>query len=68
MGLPGTVKFYNPVRGFGFVSPDGGGPEVFVHASVLERRGWAHLLSGQRVLVRAESTVRGLAATDIGPL
>ena len=66
--LPGTVKFYNPVRGFGFVAPDGGGPEVFVHASVLERCGMGDPIPGQRVLVRAESVPRGLQATGIGPL
>ena len=66
--LPGTVKFYNPVRGFGFVSPDRGGPEVFVHARVLERSGMDDLLPGKRVLVRAESVPRGLAAADIEPL
>ena len=68
MDLPGTVKFYNPVRGFGFVAPDRGGPEVFVHASVLERSGMADPLPGQRVLVRAESVPRGLKATGIEPL
>ena len=68
MDLPGTVKFYNPVRGFGFVAPDGGGREVFVHASVLERAGIEDPLPGQRVLVRAESTPRGLQATEIEAL
>ena len=66
--LPGTVKFYNPARGFGFVAPDRGGPEVFVHASVLERCGMDDPPPGQRVLVRAESVPRGLQATGIEPL
>ena len=66
--LPGTVKFYDPVRGFGFVVPDAGGREVFVHASVLLRAGMADLQQGQRVLVRAESVPRGLQATEIEPI
>ena len=66
--LPGTVKFYDPVRGFGFVVPDAGGREVFVHASVPLRAGMADLLHGQRVLVRAESVPRGLQATEIEPI
>ena len=68
MDLPGTVKFYDPVRGFGFVVPDDGGREVFVHASVLLRSGMADLMQGQRVFVRAESVPRGLQATEIEPV
>lgn len=64
----GTVKFYNPVRGFGFVAPDGGGRDVFVHSSVLGRSGMAGLVPGQRVLVRAESVQRGPQARSIEPL
>lgn len=66
--LPGTVKFYDPIRGFGFVVPDDGGREVFVHASALLRSGLADLQQGQRVFVRAESVPRGLQATEIEPL
>ncbi len=68
MELAGTVKFYDPARGFGFVVPDDGGREVFVHASVLMRSGLADLMQGQRVLVRAESVPRGLQATEIEPV
>ena len=68
MALPGTVKFYDPARGFGFVVPDDGGREVFVHASVLLRSGLADLMQGQRVLVRAENVPRGLQATEIEPV
>lgn len=63
--LPGMVKFYDPVRGFGFVVPDADGREVFVHASVLLRAGMADLQQGQRVFVRTESVLRGLQATEI---
>lgn len=64
----GTVKFFDAARGFGFVVPEEGGPEVFVHCSVLFRSGMTGLDTGQRVLVRAESVPRGLQATDIEPL
>ena len=66
--LPATVKFFDPARGFGFVVPDGGGREVFVHASVLFRSGMTDLEPGQRVFVRAESVPRGLQATTVEPL
>ena len=66
--LPATVKFFDPARGFGFVVPDEGGREVFVHSSVLFRSGMTDLEPGQRVLVRAESVPRGLQATEIEPL
>ncbi|MDE0149989.1 MAG: cold shock domain-containing protein [Rhodospirillaceae bacterium] len=67
LDVAGTVKFYDPIRGFGFVVPDDGGREVFVHASVLLRSGLADLQQGQRVFVRAESVPRGLQATEIEP-
>ena len=66
--LSGTVKFFDPARGFGFVVPDADGPEVFVHSSVLFRSGMTDLVPGQRVFVRAESMPRGLQATQIEPL
>ena len=68
MEVPGTVKFFDPARGFGFVVPDDGGREVYVHSSVLFRSGMTDLAPGQRVFVRAESVPRGLQATDIEPL
>jgi cold shock protein len=45
----GTVKFYNGQKGFGFIAPDGGGPDVFVHATALERAGMQSLNEGQKV-------------------
>ncbi|MCY4231432.1 MAG: cold-shock protein [Alphaproteobacteria bacterium] len=68
MELPGTVKFYDPIRGFGFVVPDEGEREVFVHSSALMRSGMVDLTPGQRVLVRAETVPRGLQARDIEPM
>jgi CspA family cold shock protein len=45
----GTVKFYNEQKGFGFIAPDNGGNDVFVHATALERAGMRSLREGQKV-------------------
>jgi CspA family cold shock protein len=45
----GTVKFYNAQKGFGFIAPDNGGKDVFVHATALERAGLSGLAEGQKV-------------------
>jgi cold shock protein len=45
----GTVKFYNAQRGFGFIQPDDGGNDVFVHATALERASMTNLAEGQKV-------------------
>lgn len=61
----GLVKFYNAAKGYGFVVPDGGGPDVFVPGSVLNRAGLGGLETGQRVSVMVEQGARGLQARDI---
>ena len=45
----GTVKFYNDEKGFGFIQPDDGGKDVFVHVTALERAGLRGLVEGQKV-------------------
>ena len=45
----GVVKFFNGARGFGFITPDGGGADVFVHVSAVERAGLTQLVEGQKV-------------------
>jgi len=45
----GTVKFYNDQKGYGFIQPDDGGKDVFVHATALERAGLRGLTEGQKV-------------------
>ena len=45
----GTVKFYNEQRGFGFIEPEDGSKDVFVHATALERAGMSTLTEGQKV-------------------
>jgi CspA family cold shock protein len=47
--MTGTVKFYNSAKGYGFIQPDGGGKDVFVHATALERAGVYSLNEGQKV-------------------
>ncbi len=45
----GTVKWFNPAKGFGFIEPEGGGNDVFVHVSAVEAAGMGTLTEGQRV-------------------
>jgi cold shock protein len=45
----GTVKFYNDQKGYGFIQPDDGSKDVFVHATALERAGMSALREGQKV-------------------
>jgi CspA family cold shock protein len=47
--ITGTVKFYNDMKGFGFIQPDDGSKDVFVHATALERSGMRNLAEGQKV-------------------
>lgn len=47
--IKGTVKFYNEQKGFGFIEPEDGSKDVFVHATALERAGMGSLAEGQKV-------------------
>ena len=49
MATTGTVKFYNSTKGFGFITPDQGGKDAFVHVTALERAGISGLGEGQKV-------------------
>jgi cold shock CspA family protein len=55
----GTVKWYNATKGFGFVTPDGGGDELFLHRSVLEQAGMTNLAEGTRVCFQTVAGKRG---------
>lgn len=55
----GTVKFFNPDKGFGFIAPEGGGEDAFVHISAVERAGLTTLQKDQRVTYELEKDQRG---------
>jgi CspA family cold shock protein len=58
MMATGTVKFFNSQKGFGFIVQDGGGPDVFVHISAVERAGMSNLNEGQKVSFDIEADRR----------
>ncbi len=66
----GTVKFYNEQKGYGFIQPESGGSDVFVHISAVQRAGLAGLTEGQRVSFELEKDKRSgkMAATQLQTL
>ena len=61
----GKVKWFNSVKGFGFVQPDDGGPDVFVHISALEQAGIKNLAEGQRVSYELATNRGRTSATNL---
>ena len=61
----GTVKFYNDQKGFGFIAPDDGSKDVFVHATALERAGMRGLAEGQKVTFEVQNEARGPKAVNL---
>jgi CspA family cold shock protein len=61
----GQVKWYDPVKGYGFVIPDGGGPDIMVHASCVRAFGKMALTEGARVQLRAAHGQRGMNAQEL---
>ena len=63
----GIVKFYNGQKGFGFIQPDDGGKDVFVHATALERAGIRNLVEGQEVSfdIEEDRRTRKVAANNL---
>ena len=57
--VTGTVKFFNKDKGFGFITPEGGGRDVFVHVSAVQRAGVPHLNEGMRLSFATEEDTRG---------
>ena len=55
----GTVKFFNQSKGYGFITPDGGGKDVFVHVTAVERSGMGALSDGMKVSFDTEPDERG---------
>ena len=61
----GTVKWFNGQKGFGFIQPDGGGKDVFVHISAVERAGLSNLNEGQKISFEVIADARtGKSAAD----
>ena len=58
MMATGTVKFFNSQKGFGFIVQDGGGPDVFVHISAVERAGMSNLNEGQKLSFEVQADPR----------
>ena len=63
----GTVKWFNESKGFGFITPNEGGDDVFVHFSGIEGDGFKTLAEGQTVSYEVESGPKGLQATQVQP-
>jgi len=63
----GTVKFFNTTRGFGFITPDDGSKDVFVHITAVEQSGIGTLTEGQRVNFDVEPDRRGPKAVNLKP-
>lgn len=64
----GTVKWFNATKGFGFITPDDGSKDVFVHQSVIATTGYRELHDGQRVEFDQEAAAKGPQATAVRPV
>ncbi len=64
----GTVKWFNDSKGFGFITPDGGGEDLFAHFSAIQSKGFKSLKEGQRVSFDTSTGPKGQQAANICPI
>lgn len=64
----GTVKWFNPDKGFGFITPDEGNEDLFVHFSAIQTQGFKTLEEGQKVSFEVTQGQKGPQASDVRPL
>jgi CspA family cold shock protein len=64
----GTVKFFNDEKGFGFITPDGGGKDLFVHHTAIVAEGFRSLDDNQRVSYDEEADTKGPRAVNVQPI
>jgi len=65
MSVEGTVKWFNDQKGFGFITPDGGGKDCFVHHSAIQAEGFRTLAEGDRVKFEIVEGTKGPAAESV---
>lgn len=63
----GTVKWFNQAKGFGFITPDGGGPDLFVHFQDIQAKGFKSLTENQRVSFERDQSPKGEKAINVRP-
>ncbi len=63
--VEGQVKWFDPTKGFGFVVPDSGGPDILLHANVLRNFGQSSVADGSRIRLHVQKTARGVQAVEV---
>jgi CspA family cold shock protein len=63
----GTVKWFNESKGYGFIAPDDGSGDVFVHFSAIQAKGFRTLVEGQKVNYEVQQGPKGLQAANVVP-